>query len=74
MIKRYICLLFMLLLFTSAFSDNESSVSSRFPTEKYCNGSFEIDNIISLDLTYWIKEDPFLNLDYSKSHIEFNKE
>ena len=52
MIKRYICLLFMLLLFTSAFSDNESSVSSRFPTEKYCNGSFEIDNIISLDLTY----------------------
>ena len=58
MIKRYICLLFMLFLLTSVFSDNESTVSSSFPINKYkyADRNFKFDNIMSLAISYWIKE------------------
>ena len=76
MIKRYICLLFMLFLLTSVFSDNESTVLSSFPINKYkyADRNFKFDNIMSLAISYWIKENPFPNLDYSESYIEFNEE
>ncbi|AGT42626.1 hypothetical protein [Treponema pedis] len=76
MIKRYICLFFALFLFTYVFSDNASTGSCGFPIDKYKygNGNFRIDNIMSLAVTYWIQENPFPNLDYSKSYIVFTRE
>jgi len=55
------------------FSDNIQSLSF-FPIEKYHVNDIKIDDINSLDLTYWIKENPFTELEHTKSNIEINKE
>lgn len=73
MIKRNIFLFFVLLFFCPMFSDNIQTLSF-FPIEKYQVNDIKIDDINSLDLTYWIKENPFTKLEHAKSNIEINKE
>ena len=55
------------------FPDNTQTLSF-FPIAKYQVNDIKIDDIDSLDLTYWIKENPFTELEHGKSNIEINKE
>ena len=55
------------------FPDNTQTLSF-FPIAKYQVNDIKIDDIDSLDLTYWIKENPFTELEQAKSNIEINKE
>ena len=73
MIKRNIFLFSVLLFFCPMFSDNTQTLSF-FPIAKYQVNDIKIDDIDSLDLTYWIKENPFTELEHGKSNIEINKE
>ncbi|QNL98197.1 hypothetical protein [Treponema sp. Marseille-Q4132] len=73
MIKRNIFLFSVLLFFRPMFPDNTQTLSF-FPIAKYQVNDIKIDDINSLDLTYWIKENPFTELEHGKSNIEINKE
>ena len=73
MIKRNIFLFSVLLFFRPMFPDNTQTLSF-FPIAKYQVNDIKIDDIDSLDLTYWIKENPFTELEHGKSNIEINKE
>ena len=73
MIKRNIFLFSVLLFFRPMFPDNIQTLSF-FPIAKYQFNDIKIDDINSLDLTYWIKENPFTELEHAKSNIEINKE
>nr|WP_180485051.1 hypothetical protein [Treponema socranskii] len=73
MIKRNIFLFSVLLFFRPMFPDNTQTLSF-FPIAKYQVNDIKIDDINSLDLTYWIKENPFTELEHAKSNIEINKE
>ena len=73
MIKRNIFLFSVLLFFRPMFPDNTQTLSF-FPIAKYQVNDIKIDDIDSLDLTYWIKENPFTELEHTKSNIEINKE